>query len=274
MYKVYFEGMLGAGPVDDSLAPLYLERFISDKTQQKIYTHIQSVFGDLSELKSELENAFKYLRYYYPQAVIPKIYTYNSTFNSGVYIEDSCLGIGLEMYLGADNEIIKAIPTEVLPQFIKNNMHKKNVVIDAVRGWFEINYLQLETGTDFLTNIIHQGKILYALDALLPDAPDSIKIRWPQKKLDWCVKNEYNIWKEIIDKNILYTSDPKVIEKFTAEAPFTAGLPQESPGRVGCWLGWQMVKAYMNEFPKLKLPDLVKENNPKKILKYYKPPKP
>lgn len=273
LYAVYFEDMLGAGPVNDSLAPLYLERFVNDKTQRKIYNQIKTVFGDLTELKQELENAFKYLKYYYPDAVIPTIVVYNSAFNSGVYVEDSCIAIGLEMYLGTDNEIIKAIPTEVLPQFIKNNMHKKNVVIDVMRGWFDINYLQAEPGSDFLTQLIHQGKILYALDAFLPEYPDSLKIRWPQKKLDWCLQNEKNIWKEIIDKNILYSTDQKIIEKYINEAPFTAGLPQESPGRVGCWMGWQMVKAYMNEFPQLKLPDLVKEKNPKKILKYYKPRK-
>ncbi|HRE95399.1 MAG TPA: gliding motility lipoprotein GldB, partial [Flavobacteriales bacterium] len=70
-----------------------------------------------------------------------------------------------------------------------------------------------------------------------------------------------------------YTTDQMEIRKFCDESPFTSGLPQNSPGRVGNWLGWMIVRAYMKDHPELKLPDLLDEKNERKILKSYKPPK-
>jgi hypothetical protein len=50
------------------------------------------------------------------------------------------------------------------------------------------------------------------------------------------------------------------------DAPFTSPVSQESPGRLGTFIGWQIVKGYMEKNDKLGLKDLMNEENFQKIL--------
>lgn len=274
LWETYVTVMLRAGVVQDSLLPVSLDRFINDEVMKQVYQDIQIEFADLSEYTRQLEESFKHLIYYFPDIKVPQIVTYNSVFNYGVATFENKIGVGLDMYLGPKNRTVEKISTEMMPQYVKDKMLKEYLVVDIMRGWFETNFMkELSSGDDFLTSIIHQGKILYALDALMPEEMDHIKIRFSEDQLQWCINNEENIWKSIIDQKLLYSKNQGDISKFIEEAPFTSGLPQNSPGRVGVFIGWQMVRSYMEEFPEKKLPDLIREDNPRTILKFYKPKK-
>ena len=50
------------------------------------------------------------------------------------------------------------------------------------------------------------------------------------------------------------------------DAPFTAPVSQDSPGRLGTWLGWQIVDSYMKKNQNIGLKNLMDENNYQKIL--------
>lgn len=274
LWETYVSVMLRAGSPNDSLIDISLERFINDPVMKQVYQDIQIEFADLTELENELEGAFKHLKFYFPDSKVPRIVAYNSVFNYGVSTFEGFIGLGLDMYLGPKNRTVEKISTEMMPQFVKDKMLKEYMVVDVMRGWFEANYMnELNGGDDFLTNIIYHGKIMYALDALLPKTAPHLKIRFTPEQYAWCLDNESNIWKTLVDEKLLYSTNQADINKFIEEAPFTSGLPQNSPGRVGVFVGWQMVIAYMNEFPEKKLPDLIKENNPRMILKFYKPKK-
>ncbi len=273
LWESYVSVMLRAGSPRDSLIGITLERFISDEAMKQVYQDIQAEYPDLNWLSEELSLAFRYLRYYFPDARVPVIVTYNSVFNYGVYTTPDFIGVGLEMYLGPENRTVRKISPEVLPQFVKNKMRKEYLVIDVMRGWFEYTFLEPPTEQDFLSQIVHEGKIMYALDALFPDMPDHLKIRYTPEELDWCRKHEADVWKTVIERKLLYSIDPLALNQFIQDAPFTGVISQESPGRLGVWLGWQMVRAFMKDHPDLKLPDLVNEKNPRRILKSYKPKK-
>ena len=79
-----------------------------------------------------------------------------------------------------------------------------------------------------------------------------------------------NIWKRLINEKLLYSKDKKKIAQFTANAPFTKGLPEESPSMVGVWIGWQMVRDYVAEND-VSVLDLLAEKDVRKILKSYNP---
>lgn len=274
LWETYVSVMLRAGTVRDSLIDVNLDRFIHDPSMLVVYDDIQKKYKDLGWLETELSDAFKHLKFYYPDSKIPRIVTYNSAFNFGVATFQEMVGIGLDMYLGPENGTVKNISIEMIPQFLKDKMLKEYITVDVMRGWFETNYMEeLPSGSDFLSNMVYQGKIMYALDALMPAKPPHIKIRYTAEKYGWCLQHENEIWRDIVDLKILYSTNPNEIRKFIEEAPFTSSLPQESPGRVGVFMGWQMVKAYMEAFPEKKLPDLMQEQNARNILKYYKPKK-
>lgn len=273
LWETYVSVMLRGGSAHDSLIDVTLDRFIHDPVMIQVYQDISAEFSDLEWMETELEDAFRHLIYYFPETKIPVVVTYNSVFNYGVATFEKHIGVGLDMYLGPENRTIKKISTEMIPQFIKEKMISEYLVVDIMRGWFETNFLPELKERDFLSRIVYEGKILYALDALMPAKEDHIKIRYTAEQLQWCEKNEMLIWRDIVDKKLLYSDNALEIKKFCDDAPFTSGLPDRSPGRVGAWMGWRMVRAYMKEHPELKLPDLIRENNARKILKSYKPEK-
>ena len=74
---------------------------------------------------------------------------------------------------------------------------------------------------------------------------------------------------------MLYTTDQAEIIKFTSEGPFTSALSKEAPPRIGHWIGWQLVRQYMNNNPKTSLQNLINEVDAQTILtkSKYKPRK-
>ena len=275
-YNIYLTSMLRVGSVSDSLTPSAIEKMLADPTIKMVHEDIQKEFGNIEWLESELEDAFKHVIYYYKDTKVPEIITVNSLFKNSVSFTDDVIAIGLERYLGPENRVVKRIPADErgIFQYEKDMMIPEYIVVDVMRGWFELNKMNEPEDRDFLSHIIYQGKIMYALDAIFPTMDDHLKIRYTQAQFEWCEASEASIWQFIVDKDLLHATSREKINDFVSEGPFTlGGLPQESPPRVGVWLGWKIVRAYMEENPDLKLPDLIKEKNAWKMLKSYKPPK-
>ena len=66
---------------------------------------------------------------------------------------------------------------------------------------------------------------------------------------------------KIIEDKALFSSDMRLINSYLDEAPFTAPVSQDSPGRVGTWIGWQIVNSYMKKNNNVSLRQLANENN-------------
>ena len=117
--------------------------------------------------------------------------------------------------------------------------------------------------------------MLYLEDALLPQIEDSVKMCYTPKQWNYCKTNEYNMWAYFVQNKLLYDSDPSEIVKFTTDAPFTAAFNKNSPSRVGNWIGWRIVCAYMKKHPKVTLEDLMSQRDAQLILAQsnYKPSK-
>ena len=269
LYQLFFENMLGEGSVYDPMASSYLEKFIGNQDMQNFYNEINTKFHDFNVYENEFRDAFKNYKYYFPDSTIPEIVTFYSNFNANAFPLENRLGIGLDMYLGSENEIVKSIPTASLPQFIKDKMDSTFLVADGIKYWLFNRFFE-DDNPDFLAEIISSGKIMYLMDAILPNKSDAIKIGYTESELNWCKTNEVNIWEILINEELLYSKDQKKIAQFTANGPFTKGLPEESPSMVGVWIGWQMVRDYVEDTG-ASVVNLLAETNHRKILKSYDP---
>jgi len=90
-------------------------------------------------------------------------------------------------------------------------------------------------------------------------------------------KNEKDIWAYMIKNKLIYSKDENLNKRFISVAPFSkfySKLDRQSPGRVGVWLGWQIVKSYMDNND-VSLPELMSNDNALEILSKskYKPSK-
>ena len=58
---------------------------------------------------------------------------------------------------------------------------------------------------------------------------------------------EFLCWKYIVEQKYLFKIDELIASNFLKEAPFTTGLPNKSPDRIGQFIGWRMVQNYMTK---------------------------
>ncbi|MBK6838223.1 MAG: hypothetical protein IPG90_08030 [Bacteroidetes bacterium] len=159
--------------------------------------------------------------------------------------------------------------------YLRSKMTKEYVAIDALRGWLQSDYMVDESQAKMLEMMVSQGKIIYALDLLFPDSPDSLKIAYSSSQLNWCRENETKVWSFFIDQQLLFSTDPNLLMKYVNDAPTTNGFPKESPGNIGQFIGWGIVNAYMKNHSEISLSQLMEEKDLQKIFREskYKPAK-
>lgn len=203
----------------------------------------------LPQSKRLIEDGFKRLRVHLPDSKLPKSVVFmNSYFSSSVYCTEQEVSIGLERYLGAKTDVIKELPGDVFYEWIKKAMEPEYLERDAVCGWILTHIC--EPGKDFnnIQAIVQWGKILYLTKAALPEQEERILLRYTQNEYDWAMRNERNFWEYLVKQNILFTRSETDQAAFLQEAPFTAGLPQKGPDRLGQFLGYRIVCSYMEQY--------------------------
>lgn len=237
-----------------------------------LFNESQKVFGDFKNEQKELEQLFKYIKYYKPRFKAPNIITHISDidYQYPVIYADSLLFISLDMYLGTEN-----IVYEGFPQYLSQNYKKQRLVVDVANDIIVQSYPKANTRI-FLNRMIEEGKRIYLLDRFLPKITDDIKMGYSETKLKWAQDNEINVWKYFIENELLYSNDSNLNKRFMDTSPFSKfyqEADQDSPGRIGVWIGWQIVRSYM-ENNDVDLQQLL-ITNPEDILKKskYKPKK-
>jgi hypothetical protein len=240
-----------------------LQKFVSDFNMQNVYQQCQKKYTDISSLKSSLTEGFKYYKFYFKEKNIPEIYFYMGGFNQSIITSENILGIGLEKYLGENCEFYSRLG---LASYQIYKMQPEFILPDCFRAiaWSEFPYV--DSVDNLASNMIYQGKVQYFMDLMLPDCPDTIKFGYTGKQWEWCMSNENTMWSYLIDKKQLYTTVQMDLKRYIDDAPFTSTFPHESPGRTGVWIGWRMVKKYMELHPEITLQQLMLDNDYQKIM--------
>lgn len=259
----YNENILALGNPSDSLYSTYLNTFLTDSMRVISRIKIDSVFSDMSGLQKKLEDGFRHYKYYFPNKTIPQIITIISGFNQSVVMTKDAIGISLDNYLGAKCPFYVMLG---LPEYKRQNMYSDKIPTDVLYNWGISEFEFDESKNDLISNMIYQGKMLYFLDAMFPEEPDYLKFGDKPEKLDWCKKNESVMWTYLIEHRLLFTTDWMNIVRFVGPAPFTSVFTNDSPGRAGAWLGWQIVRKYMKKNSGISLQALMSENDYQKIL--------
>jgi gliding motility-associated lipoprotein GldB len=210
---------------------------------RELYGEVQKKFGNFQKEQTEITDLVKHMQYYFPDTKTPRVITVISEmdYHNKVIYADSLLLISLEMYLGKAHRFYE------FPKYIKQNFEPNQLLPDVVSA-FSFRKIPPPRDTSFLSQMIYAGKEEYLKDLLLPTYTDADKIGYLPEQIVWCTENESYIWRYFIEKKMLYSTDQKLVTRFLTPAPFSKfylEIDNESPGRVGAWIGWQIVRAYM-----------------------------
>jgi hypothetical protein len=250
-----------------------VKNYLQDRVIEQLYKDVQMQYPDLSDMEKEFNSAFALLKYHFPQAKIPQVYT----VISGLYYEmpiiygDSILAVSLDLFLGKDYPIYKRLAPGV-PQYILYRFSKEYIIANCFKE-ISYEYVGLRQSVSLLEYMITEGKRLLFAEAMLPTAADSVIFPCPEQKLQWAIEHEADVWGYLIEKGYLYSRDNVMMRKLLYDAPFTNLFGTESPGAIGVWIGWQICRAWIRKHPDKPLSELISEDDVEKILieSKYKP---
>lgn len=281
------------------LLPIFLQHIVGVENEEgikafyRLYNPVfdssQKIYKNFDPIKKEIEQALRYVKYYFPAYQLPaKITPVVGPMNSlndmakmasgeltPNFIGPDFIGISLQFYLGKNFSLYndEYFINNVVPLYRSRRFSKEYIAADVMKLVTDDIFPDKSSTKPLIEQMIEKGKQWWLMDNFLPETPDYIKTGFSQQQLDWCKENEGLIWTYIVKNENLYSVEPATIQIYIGEAPFTQGFSQEqSPGNIGPWIGWQIVKKYADKNSGMK-PEAIMKASFKKILEEakYKP---
>ncbi len=228
-----------------------------------LYKQSTSIFKEQKKQAQKIEQGFQYLKHYFPSYQLPnKLITFIGPINSfGSILTEDAIAIGLQLFMGKDHPLYTSEEGQALyPSYVSRKFEPSYIPVSAMNNIVLDIYPEQMSGKPLIAQIVELGKRMYVVDHLLPQLSDTLITGYTSKQLDACLNNEKNIWSFFIQNDLLYKSDPQLVREYVTDGPFTQAFGKESPGNIGQFLGWQIVKKWMKKNNQLSFDALMKKD--------------
>lgn len=247
---------------DDSVFINQLYKRFNHPGFDTLLMETKRVFGDLSSLKKQFTEAFSNLKFYYPDFTPPKIQTVISGLETDLVVTDTLIIIGLDYYLGKDGKYRPRIYDYLLKRYDPEDIVPSVLLLNGISEQFNSTDLNDKT---VLADMVAYGKAFYFAKRMLPCVPDSTLIWYSAEEIRGAAQHQNLIWHRFIEDEVLYSTSHMVRQRFLGDRPKTLEVGEKCPGRIGQWVGWQIVNEYMDIHPSTTLPELMAMSDAKKL---------
>ncbi len=257
--QVYFPDV---SPQNSSLAPV-LYQHIRNTVLRGFKKELDSSFSyKTRELAQPLEEAFRHIKYYYPQFKVPRVATIVTGFmGSDLYISDSLIIIGLDYFGGPQATYRPQVYDYQLSRY------QKEYLVPSILFFMADQYNRMDpSDKTLLSDMVGYGKSFEFVKRCAPETPDSLILGFSDKQLTRTYNSQTQIWAFVVENRLLYEKTSLIKQKYVGERPFTPEIGPDVPGGIGRWLGWRIVSRYMAENPEVTLPELMKNPSAQQIL--------
>ena len=255
---------------NDTIINNQILSFINNNDMREVYDTINLIFSSLEDLSKELGVSFQNFSVLFPEYHSPKIISMFSGFNYGVIVQDSLIAIGLDFYLGKNSVFYQRLGD---PEYLCLQKQAKFITPNVVEAWYDSFFSSSNKQTNFLSELIYKGKIMYLMSSTLENISFGDQLRFSKTDLQWCDKNESSIWTFLIENDVLFSSREKEYRSYINHAPFSKGMTQDSPSRIAYYIGYKIVEKYMKNNNEVSIKELMFEEDFMQILtkSKYKP---
>ena len=242
----------------DSLTK-YIHLFIRD--YRFVKDSADKIFRDFDPQEKEIKIGLQFVKYYFPEYKSPgKIITFIGPFDgySDVITTDA-FAVGLQLHLGSNFSFYKSsIAEDLFPSYISQKFTPEYIPVNCIKNIVDDLYPDKSVGKALIEQMVEKGKRLYLLGKFLPFTQDFLKIGYTETQLKDCYTNEAVIWDFFLNNDLLNNTDQNIIKNYIGESPKTQELGEGSPGNIGAFSGWQIVKKFLEKNPKINLKELMK----------------
>lgn len=244
-------------PNDQILARQIFMQVSHPTVKDTVYTESIKAFEASPDFEASLEEVIGRLKAYFPEAKTPDVKTAITVFYNDLVVSDSLIIIGLDHFVGAKSTY--APPVDLYPEYVLrryNYEHLPSLISFFLAGQF----VSPGEENSLLSEMIDFGKTYYLASRLQPCAPDSVIIGFTDQNMVDIGENREIIWANFVENQILYTTDHQIKKKFLDERPNVYEIGEKCPGRIGAWVGWEIVEEYMANND-VSVQELVRETN-------------
>ncbi|RFC53428.1 gliding motility lipoprotein GldB [Brumimicrobium aurantiacum] len=229
----------------------YSSEYISDLENEK-----SKIYSEITKHEKRIIDGFKYLKYHFGDSLIPETIFYINKLFSQITCSENQIAVGLESYISPQSKVIQSIPKKGFYQWQRDRMDIQYLERDVLLNWIQVQLFD-ELDSKLAEHIVQAGKILYVLKAVFPKEEDRYILRYNNAQYQWAIDNEKMVWDYLVKQQMLFKSELQTRTNFLNEGPTTVGLSSESPDRIGQFLGYRIVKAFMAKNKALSLPELL-----------------
>jgi hypothetical protein len=225
-----------------------------------VFDSSQKIFADFSPYEKQIKTSVQYLHYYFPKYAAPKkVITYIGPLDGyGDILDTDAFIVGLHQHLGSNFSMYKTeMVRTTYPDYISNRFTPDFIPINCMKNVVLDMYPEKIEDKTLVIQMVEKGKRLYILQKLVPYAKEYQLIGYTEKQYKESSQREAVIWDLFVQNNFLQSIDNNVIKNYIGESPKTIELGEASPGNIGSFSGWQIVKKYMDNFPETSLDSLM-----------------
>ena len=259
--KDFLYNILGTRPNVDT-ASKDVKSFIS--SYKTLYDTAQIIYKNFSGTEKEIYQGLQFVHHYFPSYQLPKqVITFIGPINSyGNIITQDGLAVGLQLYMGKNYSLYQTEACQNLyPAYVSRRFEATYIPVNCMKNIIDDLYPNKVNGKALIEQMVEAGKRLYLLDAFLPNTADTLKMGYTATQLAACYSNEQNIWTYFIENNLLYETDPNKTAFYINDSPSTPEINEATPGFIGQFVGWQIVKKWLAKNDKITVQQLLQTPN-------------
>ena len=231
--------------IDTALVPELTNR-VGNPALNELNRQVQNEFGDMTDLRTQLAEAFTNIKKDFPNFKTPKVATIVTGFlGPDLVVTDSLIVIGLDYFAGPTAKYRP--PRNEFPEYILRRYDKDHIVPAIVFAISDKYNATNRADQTLLADMVYYGKGYVFTKTMLPAVADSLVIGYTDKQLTETFNAQDIVWAHFVDNQLLYKSDPITKQQYVNERPFTAEIGPAAPGAIARWIGWRIVSSYYDK---------------------------
>ncbi|WP_144017293.1 gliding motility lipoprotein GldB [Ekhidna lutea] len=223
----------------DSILAKRMFGLIQNPSIDTLYEESVNAFEDFDKVVKALEEGLGRLKVYYPNAPSPVIQTCVTGLYNDLFISNEHIMIGMDFFVGPE----ATYKPQQIPNYILQRYTTEHLAASILQ-FISSQYIQNTKGESMLAEMIDFGKSYYLLSKILPCTEENILIGYTDEEWGDIFEHENIIWANFVENELLFETSHQIKQKFIGERPTVYEIGDKCPGRIGRWVGWQIINAY------------------------------
>lgn len=244
-----------------------IRQFIRD--YRPIKEDVDKQFKNLNDLRDQTAKGLQFVKHYFPRYNLPqKMITFIGPMDAffqgslggyGDVITADGLATGLQLHMGSDYSLYHSqMGQSLYPTYISRRFSPEYIPVNCIKNVIDDLFPDNSASRPLVEQMVEKGKRMYLLDKFMPFAEDTLKTGYTKSQLAGAYKNEGLIWNHFLTNSLVYNTEPGIIKGYIGDAPNTPEFGSGSPGYIGLFTGWQIVKKFMENNEEMSLEQLMR----------------